>query len=183
MAKISQKISLSQKNRKIFPTITASSRALSLLWLVSWKGEPHDSQQTSCIVWKIQRGTTNSLSLKNSKERCQRLQPPMDIDRGHWWQKGDPETENHLSMCPWNETTDLVLWNLKNACFHTWTVNFQMFKLVLEKAEEPEIKLPPSAGMSKKQKSSRKTSISGTLLLFPWSSGWWQFDLWFLCLF
>ena len=25
---------------------------------------------------------------------------------------------------------------------HTWTVNFQMFKLVLEKAEEPEIKLP-----------------------------------------
>ena len=37
-----------------------------------------------------------------------------------------------------------------------WTVNFQMFKLVLEKAEEPEIKLPPSAGSSKKQESSRK---------------------------
>ena len=37
-----------------------------------------------------------------------------------------------------------------------WTVNFQMFKLVLEKAEEPEIKLPTSAGSSKKQKSSRK---------------------------
>ena len=31
-----------------------------------------------------------------------------------------------------------------------WTVNFQMFKLVLEKAEEPEIKLPTSAGSSKK---------------------------------
>ena len=29
--------------------------------------------------------------------------------------------------------------------------NFQMFKLVLEKAEEPEIKLPTSAGSSKKQ--------------------------------
>ena len=27
-----------------------------------------------------------------------------------------------------------------------WTVNFQMFKLVLEKAEEPEIKLPTSIG-------------------------------------
>ena len=38
-----------------------------------------------------------------------------------------------------------------------WTVNFQMFKLVLEKAEEPEIKLPISAGSSKKQESSRKT--------------------------
>ena len=35
-------------------------------------------------------------------------------------------------------------------------MNFQMFKLVLEKAEEPEIKLPTSAGLSKKQKSSRK---------------------------
>ena len=35
-----------------------------------------------------------------------------------------------------------------------WTVNFQMFKLVLEKAEEPEIKLPTSAGSWKKQESS-----------------------------
>ena len=41
-----------------------------------------------------------------------------------------------------------------------WTVNLQMFKLVLEKAEEPEIKLPTSAGSLKKQESSRKTSIS-----------------------
>ena len=32
-----------------------------------------------------------------------------------------------------------------------------MFKLVLEKAEEPEIKLPTSAGSSKRQESSRKT--------------------------
>ena len=39
-------------------------------------------------------------------------------------------------------------------------MNFQMFKLVLEKAEEPEIKLPTSAGSWKKQESSRKTSIS-----------------------
>ena len=35
-----------------------------------------------------------------------------------------------------------------------------MFKLVLEKAEEPEIKLPTYAGSWKKQESSRKTSIS-----------------------
>ena len=33
-----------------------------------------------------------------------------------------------------------------------WTENIQVFKLVLEKAEEPEIKLPTSAGSSKKQK-------------------------------
>ena len=42
---------------------------------------------------------------------------------------------------------------------------FQMFKLVLEKAEEPETKLPTSAGSSKKQESSRKTSISALLTM------------------
>ena len=36
-----------------------------------------------------------------------------------------------------------------------WTVKFQMFKLDLEKAEEPEIKLPKYLGSSKKQESSR----------------------------
>ena len=40
-----------------------------------------------------------------------------------------------------------------------------MFKLVLEKAEEPEIKLPASAGSSKNQESSRKTSISALLTM------------------
>ena len=35
-------------------------------------------------------------------------------------------------------------------------MNFQMFKLGLEKAEEPEIKLPTSVGLLKKQESSRK---------------------------
>ena len=44
-------------------------------------------------------------------------------------------------------------------------MNFQMFKLVLEKAEETEIKLPISAGSSKKQENSRKTSTS--VLLKP----------------
>ena len=39
-------------------------------------------------------------------------------------------------------------------------VNFQMLKLALEKAEEPEIKLPISTGSSKKQRSSRNASIS-----------------------
>ena len=44
-------------------------------------------------------------------------------------------------------------------------MNFQMFKLVLEKAEEPEIKLPTTSGSSKKQESSRKTSISALLAM------------------
>ena len=47
----------------------------------------------------------------------------------------------------------------------TWTMNFQMFKLDLEKTEEPEIKLPTSVGSLKKQLSSRKTSISAFLTI------------------
>ena len=42
----------------------------------------------------------------------------------------------------------------------TWTENFQMFKLILEKAE---VQLPTSHGSSEKQESSRKTSISAWL--------------------
>ena len=41
-----------------------------------------------------------------------------------------------------------------------WTVNFKMFKLDVEKAEEPEIKLPTSIGSLKKWESSRWTSTS-----------------------
>ena len=44
-----------------------------------------------------------------------------------------------------------------------WTVNFQMFKPVLEKAKEPEIKLPTFAGSSKNQDNSTKTSTSASL--------------------
>ena len=47
----------------------------------------------------------------------------------------------------------------------TWTVNFQMFNLDLEKTEEPDIKLPISLGSSIKQDSSRKTSISALLTM------------------
>ena len=42
-------------------------------------------------------------------------------------------------------------------------MNFQMFKLVLEKTEEAEIKLPTPTGSWKKQESSRKTSTSLTM--------------------
>ena len=44
-------------------------------------------------------------------------------------------------------------------------MNFQTFKLDLEKAEEPEVKLPTSTGSSKKQESPIKTSISALLLM------------------
>ena len=53
-----------------------------------------------------------------------------------------------------------------------WTMNFQMFKLVLKKAEEWEIKLPTSTRWSKKQKSSRKTSICALLTMLKPLTVW-----------
>ena len=44
-------------------------------------------------------------------------------------------------------------------------MDFKIFKLVLEKAEEPEIKLPTSNGSWKKQENSRKASISALLTM------------------
>ena len=53
---------------------------------------------------------------------------------------------------------------------NTWTMNFHIFKLVLEKAEEPEIKLSTSDGSSKKQESSKETSTSALLTMpKPWT--------------
>ena len=57
-------------------------------------------------------------------------------------------------------------------------LTFQMFKLDLEKTEEPEIKLPTSVGSSRKQESSRKTCISALLtmpqLLTLWTTKNWK---------
>ena len=47
-----------------------------------------------------------------------------------------------------------------------------MFKLVLEKAEEPEIKLPTSVESSKKQESSRKKSTSALLTMSKPMTAW-----------
>ena len=44
-----------------------------------------------------------------------------------------------------------------------WTENFQLYKLDLEKAEEPEVKLPTYAESQKKQGNSRETSTSASL--------------------
>ena len=78
----------------------------------------------------------------------------------------------HIALISHNSKVVLKILQarLKQYLNRTWTVleqylNFQMFKLVLEKAEEAEIKLPTSAGSSKNQESSRKTSISAFLTM------------------
>ena len=53
-----------------------------------------------------------------------------------------------------------------------------MFKLDFEKAEEPEIKLPTSAGSSEKQESSRKTLTFALLTMPKPLTAWTHNKLW-----
>ena len=55
---------------------------------------------------------------------------------------------------------------------NTWTENFQMFKLSIEEAEEPEIKLPTSAESWRKQSSSRKTLTPAWLTMLKPLTVW-----------
>ena len=52
-------------------------------------------------------------------------------------------------------TSKAMLKILQARLHSTWTMHVQMFKLVLEKAEEPEIKLPTSVGSLKKEESQK----------------------------
>ena len=65
-----------------------------------------------------------------------------------------------------SHTSKLMLKILQARLQQYLNQNFQMFKLVLEKAEEPEIKFTTSVGSLKKQESSRKTSISAAVLFY-----------------
>ena len=75
------------------------------------------------------------------------------------------ECSNYCTNALISHASKVMLKFSKPGFSNTWTVNFQMFKLFLEKAEEPEIKLPTSDGSSKKQESSRKTSVSALLTM------------------
>ena len=75
------------------------------------------------------------------------------------------ECSNYRTIALISHASKVMLKILQARLKQLWTMDYQMFKLVLEKAEEPEIKLPTSAGSSKKQESSRKTSISALLTM------------------
>ena len=70
------------------------------------------------------------------------------------------ECSNYCTVVLISHTSKLMLKVLQARLQQYMNHEIQMFKVDLEKAEEPEIKLPTSAGSWKKQKSSRKTSIS-----------------------
>ena len=98
------------------------------------------------------------------------------LSSGHRTGKGQFSIQSQRKAMPKNAQTTTQLHSshtLVNWCSkfskpgfsNMWTVNFQMFKLVLEKADKPEIKLPTYTGSWKKQESTRKTSISAFLTM------------------
>ena len=62
------------------------------------------------------------------------------------------ECSNYSTIALISHASKVMLKILKPGFSNTWTVNFQMFKQVLEKAEEKEIKLQTSAGSSKSKR-------------------------------
>ena len=98
------------------------------------------------------------------------------VSSGHRTGKGQFSFQSQIKAIPKNGQTTTQLHSthmlvkyclkiFKPGFSNTWTMNFQIFKLDLEKAEEPEIKLPTSTGSLKKQESYRNTSISDLLTM------------------
>ena len=75
------------------------------------------------------------------------------------------ECSNYCTIALISHSSKVMLKILQARLQQYMNHEFLMFKLVLEKAEEPEIKLPTSVGSWKKQQSSRKTSISALLTM------------------
>ena len=73
------------------------------------------------------------------------------------------EWSNYRTIALISHTSKVMLKILQARLQQYMNRELPVFKLVLEKAEEPKIKLPTSVGSSKKQESSRKTSISALL--------------------
>ena len=75
----------------------------------------------------------------------------------------DKECSSYCTIALISQASKVMLKILQDRLQQYMNQNFQMFKLVLEKAGEPEIKLPTSVGSSKKQETSGKTSTSASL--------------------
>ena len=105
---------------------------------------------------------------------CQQIwktqQWPQDLKRSVFIpipKKGnEKEYSNYCTIVLISHSSKVMLKILQVRLQQYMNHELQMFKLDLEKAEEPDIKLPTSVGSSKKQESSRKTSTS-VLLTMP----------------
>ena len=78
----------------------------------------------------------------------------------------------NVQLCSFHMLARLCSKSFKQGFRRNWTENFQMYKLGLEKAEEPEINLPTFTGSRRKQVNSRKTSTSASLTTLKPSTVW-----------
>ena len=76
------------------------------------------------------------------------------------------ECSNYHKIAFISHVSKVMLKILQAGLNSTLTMNFQMFKLVLEKAEEPEIKFPTSVGSYKRKKKSKTVPNKHLLLLY-----------------
>ena len=82
------------------------------------------------------------------------------------------ECSNYHTIALFHTLARLCSKSFKLGFSSTWIKNFHMFKLGLEKAEEPEIKLPIFIRLRTKLKSSRKISTSALLTVFKPLTVW-----------
>ena len=120
-----------------------------------------------------------SEAISNPKRWCTQYSCKFGkVSSGHRTRKGQFSFQSQRKASPMNVQTTTQLHSsymlakqcskFFKSCFNsTWTEDFQMFTLDLEKAKEPEIKLPKSARSLKKQESSRKKKY---LFLLNWQA-------------
>ena len=105
------------------------------------------------------------------------------LSSGHRTEKGQFSFQSQRRAMPNNFQTTAQLYSFhmparscsksfKLGFNNTWTKNFQMYTLDLEKALEPEIKLSTSTGSQKKQQNSRKTFTSASLTVLKPLTMW-----------
>ena len=136
-----------------------------LAWKIPWIEEPGGLQFMG--LQGVRHDWATSLS-SSSGCRTGKGQFSFQSQRKVVPKNVQPTTQLHLFHMPAKQCS-----KFSKLGFHsTWTKNFHMFKLDLEKAEEPEIQLPTSAGSQKKQENFRKTSTSASLItLKSWLCG------------
>ena len=124
------------------------------------------SKSWKMMLWKCCTQYASKFGKLSSVHRTEKGQFSFQSQKKAMPKNAQTTTQLHSSHTLVWASFELVCSKFSKPGFsNMWTVNFQMFKLVLEKTEEPEIKLPTSAGSWKKQESSRKTSISALLTM------------------
>ena len=98
------------------------------------------------ILWNCCTQYASKFGKLSSGHRTGKCQFSFQYQRKAMSKNAQTTTQFHSSHTLVNQCLKFA----KSGFSNMWAVNFQMFKLDLEKAEEPEIKLPTSAGSSKK---------------------------------